>query len=367
MSYVPLRSRRELLLQVLRDPERKSIPKMAMEYASCWIDKGERPGYYFRHFLYRKSYENVRTYLGREEFRRIRRHVRRRGKVRILDNKIIFHRYFSEVPGVCLPRYLGHSENGAFHGHNGETQPFWDRYAVETQIKRLVEDASAQGSTSFFAKPSTGSHGRGVMRITAETLSRVDWEELSRVDMIFQATVDQHPDLAVVFPDTLNTMRITTYRPPGENAVVGSAWIRFGRRGTSPDNASIGGMFMGADTRMGIDIDRGITVGLGQTQFDYGGQLYSRHPDTNYELMGVRIPDFEDATEMAMTAANAIDYPIVGWDVAISKKGPVLIEGNAGSVYHSDEMTNRIGYLSHPVFGPFICDIQREIRRKHRK
>ena len=361
MSSVPLRSRRELLLQVLRDPERKAITRMAMEYASCWMDKRERPGYYFRHFLYRKPYGSPQNYLGRVEFENIRRRIRHGRPVILLDNKILFHRYYSDVEGVRLPRYLGHSENGVFHGKDGTSQPFWSPVAIERVTRNLLDDVLPPGASSLFVKPAKGSHGRGVVKVTGDTISRIEWSDLVGVDMIVQETVDQHHGLSRIAPDTLNTMRITTYRAQGKGAIVGSAWTRFGRKGMSADNATGGGLFMG------VDIKEGVTTGLGQTKFDHGGQLYSHHPDTGRLLTNILIPKFGEAMEMAMAPANAIDYPIVGWDMAISKEGPVLIEGNAGSVYHSDEMANRIGYLAHPVFGPFICDIQREIRRKHRK
>lgn len=52
-------------------------------------------------------------------------------------------------------------------------------------------------------------------------------------------------------------------------------------------------------------------------------------PDTGVAFNGFQIPCFEQAKEMVLLAALESDkILVVGWDVAISDKEPVIIEGN---------------------------------------
>ena len=56
---------------------------------------------------------------------------------------------------------------------------------------------------------------------------------------------------------------------------------------------------------------------------------YSEHPLTHVKFDGFQIPCFEEAKKMVLEASLRSDkILVVGWDVAISKDGPVIIEGN---------------------------------------
>ena len=55
----------------------------------------------------------------------------------------------------------------------------------------------------------------------------------------------------------------------------------------------------------------------------------SRHPDTGASLGGFEIPEWDAVVELAKRASTAFDpVGFVGWDVAVTDDGPVLIEGN---------------------------------------
>lgn len=52
---------------------------------------------------------------------------------------------------------------------------------------------------------------------------------------------------------------------------------------------------------------------------------------TNIKFDGFQIPYWEEIEEMVLKAALVNDkVNLVGWDVAISKNGPLIIEGNRG-------------------------------------
>ena len=58
---------------------------------------------------------------------------------------------------------------------------------------------------------------------------------------------------------------------------------------------------------------------------------YSTHSITGIEWDGFAIPYWEEIKEMVLEAALVNDkVNIIGWDVAISKNGPLIIESNRG-------------------------------------
>ena len=54
-----------------------------------------------------------------------------------------------------------------------------------------------------------------------------------------------------------------------------------------------------------------------------------RHPDTGAPIAGHRLPCWAETMALATAALDAAhDRPSIGWDVAITDDGPVLVEGN---------------------------------------
>ena len=54
------------------------------------------------------------------------------------------------------------------------------------------------------------------------------------------------------------------------------------------------------------------------------------HPVTKEKIVGFNIPMFKEAVELVKEAAKVVpEVAYVGWDVAISDNGPVIIEGNS--------------------------------------
>ena len=57
--------------------------------------------------------------------------------------------------------------------------------------------------------------------------------------------------------------------------------------------------------------------------------LYDTHPVTGKAFEGFQIPYWEEIlklTEKALRKVDGINY--VGWDIAITGKGPIIVEGN---------------------------------------
>lgn len=62
-----------------------------------------------------------------------------------------------------------------------------------------------------------------------------------------------------------------------------------------------------------------------------GRRIYEDQPGNGARMKGRKLPFVEECRQMARDAHARLfpDYAYIGWDIAISPDGPVMIEGNA--------------------------------------
>ena len=120
-------------------------------------------------------------------------------------------------------------------------------------------------------------------------------------------------------PDSINTMRIVTYRKGMEVFVLYSA-IRIGRKGQAIDNESAGGI----STKINLDGT------LSKYAYGAPGQDKIEITDSGVVLEGYQVPSFEKA--LAMVKEQHLNLPfqdLVGWDICVDADGtPVMLEWN---------------------------------------
>lgn len=170
-----------------------------------------------------------------------------------------------------------------------------------------------------FAKPSKGVEGKGVTRLLVgdDAEETINYCLNNKLDLIEEAIV-QHPKMNVLYPDSINTVRLITLVENNDVKLLGAS-LRIGNGG-HVDNAAQGGIFAS------IDITNGK---LDSVAFNNPGEKFEKHPITNHPIEGFQIPLWEEVIKMCKNAALEVpDVRCVGWDVAISEKGPILIEGN---------------------------------------
>lgn len=71
---------------------------------------------------------------------------------------------------------------------------------------------------------------------------------------------------------------------------------------------------------------------------DYGGKVIHEHPDSGFTFEGFKVPYFKEACEEVLKGVKVIPDRFIGWDVAITPNGPVIIEANNGPHLPSVEM-----------------------------
>ena len=138
--------------------------------------------------------------------------------------------------------------------------------------------------------------------------------------VIVQERVRNHRRLAAVGGSSLNTMRLLTHYK-GDRPEPFSAVLRFGTGDSMVDNWFSGGL------AVHVDVSSGRTRGDAIRKADLA--TFSRHPDSGKKLDGIKVPHFRDAVDAARLAHQLIpDLLTVGWDIALTPDGPVILEGN---------------------------------------
>lgn len=173
----------------------------------------------------------------------------------------------------------------------------------------------------FMSKPYDGLAGREVTKEYAENIRDKEAFFYHAIEnrYFFEELIIQHEDMARLCPASVNTMRIMTFNDHGKPRII---WLglRVGNGVNAVDNFHAHGM------GVNIDIDTGKLYGDG---IDKDLNHFAEHPYTHVKFDGYQIPCFEEAKELVLKAALESDkILVVGWDVAISKDGPVIIEGN---------------------------------------
>lgn len=182
--------------------------------------------------------------------------------------------------------------------------------------------AFLQGQEAIFAKPNHGSCGNGVEKLKvrdftdpAAMLAYI--REKKR--FVLEHALPQHPGMARLHPQSVNTMRIVTDLV-GDTIHIAYIVVKIGRGGGCCDNTGQGGMLCRVDPK---------TETICSVATDDYFNVFEKHPDTGVEFNGYPIPMLPEAIALARQAAREIpQMRHVGWDVAITPDGPAIIEGN---------------------------------------
>ena len=159
---------------------------------------------------------------------------------------------------------------------------------------------------------------------------------------LVQRYINQHPFMLEINPHTVNTFRVITFIDHNKNCKIHMAALRLGRKGSAADNWDKGGI------SVGVDLERG-RLGKGVFKPSYGGQWVSYHPDTKVKFEGRIVPDWDAIIETCKRASMSLSgVRSIGWDIAYTPKGPVIIEGNAEWSLPLTQVHTK-GYLSDEV------------------
>ncbi len=129
--------------------------------------------------------------------------------------------------------------------------------------------------------------------------------------------------LDALYPRSVNTVRIDTLID-GNTVHSSAATLRLGTGGAHVDNLSRGGL------TVPIDLATGRLAGPGRRMPCFATRFYPRHPDTGVRFEEVPLPHWQQLRGLVERGARALaPLGMLGWDVALTVDGPVLLEANA--------------------------------------
>lgn len=178
-----------------------------------------------------------------------------------------------------------------------------------------------KNNPQFIAKPFGGMCGKGIEKLKAEDFDSAAELKSYLIEkglLLLEEVVVQHPEMSRLHPHSVNTCRVITLLKDGKAHVV-AAYLRIGN-GKHVDNFNSGGMVVP------IEEDRGEII---YPALNKNGELFEAHPATGVPIKGFKVPDWNSVTDLAKRAAAVVpQVGLVGWDIAVTEKGPLIIEGN---------------------------------------
>lgn len=131
----------------------------------------------------------------------------------------------------------------------------------------------------------------------------------------------QHPDLMKLSPSAVNTVRVITQLNANDEIELLGVRLRISEN--SPvDNMASGNFAAAVDDSTGIVNSPGVYS-------DITKEDVTIHPITKVPIIGFQIPLWSEIIALVTQAALLVPAnKSIGWDVAVTEKGPELIEGN---------------------------------------
>lgn len=239
----------------------------------------------------------------------------------VTEDKELTYRVFDSYK-IKHPVLLLHYKNKTFYDNR----------------KNIITDAEANdiisksNANKLFFKPNFGLGGQGIMVFNKKEKFMDDQGESlnanliherlkSGGDYILQEGLIQHEELNNIYPNAVNTFRIITKIKNGEAEIL-YAMLRMGQGGSQLDNGSKEGLVCK------VNIDTGQFDDKGHSTF---GRVVEMHPDTKFVFRGYCFPYWDEIKKEMLISTKKMDsIQYIGWDVAYTQDGPVIIEMNSG-------------------------------------
>ena len=173
----------------------------------------------------------------------------------------------------------------------------------------------------FMIKPIDGLGGADVKKMKSSSVKNRNefLKYLEENRMFLEELIIQHKKMSSLCESSVNTIRIMTFANNNKSEILYAA-LRVGNGIYEVDNFHKGGMGVSIDTKTGR---------LKGSAIDKDLKEFKRHPVSKTYFNNFELPYWKETKKMVRDAALINqNIKVVGWDVAITKNGPVLVEGN---------------------------------------
>jgi hypothetical protein len=275
----------------------------------------------------------VRRFLSKSHLLEIQLRYNPKSHFGLTEDKAVFYTY-CRGHGIPHPKVLaivGPLGGWTDEGHFIHQRENWERFFEE----RLPE--------RFLVKPSGGCHGDDVSVLIRKGSDfrdnqGVSWTAMQLCDRflsgslasrwILQEVLTNHPDIArLTGSEAISTARMITRIDTAGTCRLLFAEFRIIIGRNVVDNISYGKT---GNLMSDIDLETGALNQCKSAGTKWGCPDVEAHPDTDVRFKGYRLPDWEEARRLVDgVAPKFLPARLLGWDVAFTPNGPVIIETNA--------------------------------------
>ena len=348
---------------LLRIPTRAFSPsrlmllrKVAQRYRVSPLSIARRIGYlYSRHgFLFQESLQNglldphvspmaEHGCIAPLRLRAFQRKVNPLRWICLTEDKAVFFAY-CKAAGLRVAPYLA-----IFDPHGGWTTG-GETLSGRSQWERFFEGLPNE----LVTKPATGIHGEGLTvyrkkppasKLYTRLIEEMEhpsphaWDdhfgrmsgrwhsEIGRI--VLQPILRNHSEIReLTGTEALQTARIVTWIDESGGVQIYLALFKIIVGTNLHDNYNYG---LSGNLTANIDLATGALNNVTSASPDkIGFSIVANHPKTGRPISGFGLPHWGEARELVCQAAQLF-WPLrtIGWDVAITQDGPILMEGNS--------------------------------------
>lgn len=218
-------------------------------------------------------------------------------------------------------------------------RPYYKRDAI-----LISQDTKFSDLESFFAvretailKPDMSGCGKGVEMIRlSDYANREEAYKyiLTHCNYILEEQIVQTGFMKQIHPQSVNTVRVYACRLKDGIHIFGSH-MRVGLGDSIVDNAAAGGVIISVN-------NDGVVWTSGVDEF---GNRYLEHPDTHVFIPGMKMPEWENALRLIdEVMAVYPDIRFVGWDLAYTNEGWIIVEANDNGQFHGAQIPYHRGW-----------------------
>lgn len=145
-------------------------------------------------------------------------------------------------------------------------------------------------------------------------------EKFAEGGYLFQTRLIPHPRIVEVVGDQISSVRMFVLVDDQGPLLLRASW-------KIPSGTTVADNFWRAGNMLaGIDVDTGRVIRV-LRRTETGTERVERHPKTGTSFHGLVFPEWEWMRDVVMRGAQAVpSCHFQGWDVALTDRGPVLVE-----------------------------------------
>lgn len=268
---------------------------------------------YFSFAFYDKRISGRNKYITYRRHKKIQRIANDKAFIELCRNKLKFNEEFSD--------FLGRSSVD------------FNKLSKESFFQWL----STVGD-NIFVKDIYSYRGKGIFKINqknsdmSQLFDKLKEDKMSHY--ILEEEILQNRLIAELHPWSVNTIRIVTLFDTRNDTVhIMNARLRMGNNKQIVDNFHAGGI----DGH--IDISTGIISSKG---FNMNNEQFIYHPISNKQIVGFKIPFWEECKEYIIQVARRIpQVRYIGWDIVVLENARfALIEANDNADHDTQQIHN---------------------------